>query len=155
MDQRELAYKNSRAALLSARYRYDDMGKQLDFAAKQARKALSISKSVSEDYIVRSPAQGRIYRILREEGEMVSAQNPLALLGSATDFFLELQADEYDIVKLKPGQRVLVVLDSYRGQVFEAITDRIFPVMDERTDLSRPSLSSPTICSLPPAPIAS
>ena len=41
--------------------------------------------------------------------------------------------DEYDIVKVKKGQNVLVTLDSYKGQLFEAIVDKINPIMNERS----------------------
>ena len=40
--------------------------------------------------------------------------------------------DEYDIAKIKPGQKVFVSMDSYKGQVFEATVSKIQPIMDNR-----------------------
>jgi hypothetical protein len=60
-------------------------------------------------------------------------QPPLAIVGSANHFKLELQIDEYDIVKIKKGQLILVSLDSYKGEVYEALVEKINPIMNERT----------------------
>jgi multidrug efflux pump subunit AcrA (membrane-fusion protein) len=34
---------------------------------------------------------------------------------------------------VKPGQKILLVLDSYKGQVFEAEVSKIIPIMNERS----------------------
>ena len=61
---------------------------------------------------------------------MVNPQTPLAIIGDATHFLLELQIDEYDIAKIKLGQKVLVTMDSYKGRIFEATISKIDPLMD-------------------------
>jgi multidrug efflux pump subunit AcrA (membrane-fusion protein) len=43
-----------------------------------------------------------------------------------------MQVDEYDILKVKKGQQVIVTLDSYKGQTFEARVTKINPLMNER-----------------------
>jgi multidrug efflux pump subunit AcrA (membrane-fusion protein) len=58
---------------------------------------------------------------------------PLAAIGSADVFLLELLVDEVDIVKVKTGQKVLVVLDAYADTVFEANVSKIYPRKDERS----------------------
>jgi RND family efflux transporter MFP subunit len=133
LEQRELAYKNAVTAHKSAVLRYNDLKKQLDFAARQSQKNLQISQTRSEDYTVKSETNGKVYSVLKEQGEMVSPQMPVAVIGDADEFILELQVDEYDIARVKPGQRVLLNLDSYRGQVFEAEVYKVNPAMNERT----------------------
>jgi HlyD family secretion protein len=133
LEQRELAYKNSATAYRSARLRYSDLKKQLDFAARQSQKNLQISQTMRDDYTVKSETTGKVYSVLREKGELVSPQIPLAVVGDAKAFILELQVDEYDIARIKPGQQVLLNLDSYRGQVFEGRITKINPAMNERT----------------------
>jgi multidrug efflux pump subunit AcrA (membrane-fusion protein) len=64
---------------------------------------------------------------------MVTPQMALAIVGSKNSFKVELQVDEYDIVRLKKGQLVLLSLDSYKGEVFEAVIEKINPLMNERT----------------------
>jgi HlyD family secretion protein len=133
LEQRELAYKNSKTAFYAASLRYDDMKKQLQFLSRQSKKNLSISQQQLSDYTVKSEINGRVYSILKEKGEMVNPQTPLAVLGSANDFIIELQVDEYDIVKIKNGQKVFVTMDSYKNQVFEAEIVKVFPLMNERS----------------------
>ncbi|NEM97675.1 efflux RND transporter periplasmic adaptor subunit [Pontibacter burrus] len=133
LEQRELAYKNSETAYRSAILRYNDLRKQLDLNARQAEKNLEISQTMTADYTVRSETDGKVYSVLKEVGELVGPQTPVAIVGDANSFIVELQVDEYDIVRVKPGQRVLLNMDSYRGQVFEAEVSKINPAMNERT----------------------
>ncbi len=133
LDQRELAYKSSVAAYKAAIYRYSDLKKQLQFAARQSQKNLQISSTQSSDYTVKSEAAGKVYKLLKEKGEMVNQQTPVAIIGAANAFILELQVDEYDISKLRLGQKVLVNMDSYKGQTFEATVSKIDPIMNERS----------------------
>jgi HlyD family secretion protein len=133
LDLRELAYKTSLNNFENAKLLYTELTKQVRFQAKQSQKNLDISNSVSGDYIVRSRTDGRVYSILKEEGEMLSIQNPVALIGDENEFVIELQVDEYDIARVKPGQKVLVGMDSYKGQVFEATVTRLGPFMNERS----------------------
>lgn len=133
LQQRELAYQNSRTAYQSAVFKYTDLKRQLTLIAKQAQSSLSISERMLDDYTVRSEISGKVFSIVKERGEMVTPQMPLAIIGAANQFILELQVDEYDVVKIAHGQQVFITLDSYKGQVFEAKVTRINPMMNERT----------------------
>jgi HlyD family secretion protein len=133
LEQRELAFISSTNNYEAAVFRYNDLQKQLNFAAAQSKKLLSISKNVAQDYVIRSQTDGRVYSITKETGEIVNPQTPMAIIGAADDFVAELQIDENDIVRIKPGQRVLLTLDSYKGQVFEASVSEIDPIMNERS----------------------
>lgn len=133
LDMRELSYKSSVNAYESARLRLAELQKQLSFQAKQSQKNLQISTTQSGDYIIKSNANGRVYSILKEKGEMVNTQSPVALVGDGNAFSLELQVDEYDIAKVKPGQKIVLSMDSYKGQVFEAVVEKVIPVMNERS----------------------
>lgn len=64
---------------------------------------------------------------------MVNVQTPLAVIGDAAAFILELQVDEYDITAIRPGQEVKVSMDSYKGEVFNATVTKVYPIMNERT----------------------
>ena len=133
LEQRELAYTSSANSYQSAVFRYNDLQKQLQFAAAQSKKLLSISKNITEDYVVRSQTDGRVYSITKEAGEIVNIQSPVAIIGAVDDFIAELQVDETDIARIKTGQRILLGLDSYKGQVFEATVIKIDPFMNERS----------------------
>lgn len=133
LDQRELVYESSKTAYSSALIKYQDIKKQLDFLSAQTKKNLQISNRQIGDYIIRSQAEGTVYNTLKEKGEAVSIQTPLAIIGSSKHFILEMQVDENDIFKIQLGQKVLVTMDSYKGKVFEAVVSKINPIMNERT----------------------
>ena len=133
LDARELAYKSSLNNYESAKLRFTELQKQISFQEKQARKNLQISNVVAGDYTIKSEVDGRVYNILKENGEMVNTQTPVAIIGNANTFYLELQVDEYDIARLKPGQKVVLNMDSYKGQVFEAVVSKINPIMNDRS----------------------
>ncbi len=132
-EQKELMYENAKAAYFSAIVKYNDLKRQLAFNAAQARKNLSISSNLESDYILKSEIDGRVYSLTKTKGEIVGVQTPLAIIGDATSFILEMQVDEYDILKIKKDLSVMVVLDSYKGQVFEALVTKINPLMNERS----------------------
>lgn len=133
LEQRELAFQNSKNAYHAAIIRYNDLKRQLNFASKQAKKNLNISQSQAQDFIVKSQMDGVVYNLNKSVGELVSPQIPLATIGANNRFILEMQVDEYDILMLKPGQKVIVKLDSYKDEVFEAKVSKINPLMDERS----------------------
>lgn len=133
LEQRALAYETSASNHKAAVYRYQELKKQYDFAAAQARKQLAISKTIAQDYTVRAQADGRVYAVFATVGQVVNAQVPLAVMGSTDRFVARLQIDENDITRIRPQQRVLLTMDSYEGQVFEAVVDKIDPLMNERS----------------------
>ncbi|MEP7195436.1 MAG: efflux RND transporter periplasmic adaptor subunit [Saprospiraceae bacterium] len=133
LEEVELNYTASINNYHAAIFRYNDLQKQLDFAARQSKKQLAISQNIGQDFIVRSQIEGRVYSLTKIAGEIVNAQSPLAVIGDANNFITELQIDENDIIRIKIGQRVLLTMDSYKGQVFEAAVSKIDPIMNERT----------------------
>jgi HlyD family secretion protein len=133
LDQRELAYQNSSTVYHTSLLRYNQLKQQLQLTDKQAKKALQISTVVSNDYNIRAKQDGKVYAVSKEPGEIVTTQSPVAIIGNANEFILELQVDEYDIAKIRLGQKVVVTMDSYKGQVFEAIVSKIDPLMNERS----------------------
>ena len=133
LEQRELAYKNSTTGYEAATLRYGELKRQLNFSAQQSQKNLQISNSIAKDFTIKSEVNGKVYNVLKETGETVNTQNPVAIIGDASEFLLELQVDEYDIARIKTGQKIVVKLDSYKGQIFEAVVTKINPIMNERS----------------------
>jgi HlyD family secretion protein len=133
LEQRELSYKNSANAYQTAILRYNELKKQLDFSAQQSQKNLQISTTIAKDFTIKSGTNGKVYTILKEPGEMVNTQSPIAIIGDANDFLLELQVDEYDIASIRNGQKIFIKLDSYREKVFEAVVAKINPIMNEKS----------------------
>lgn len=133
LEQKDLAAQGSKMSLESAKIKYNDMQRQLELNAKQSRNNVAISRSKENDYRIKSEINGKVYFIYPKQGEIVNPLTVLAILGDASRFYIELEIDEYDIVKIKLGQKVLVTMDSYKGEVFEAKISKINPLMNERT----------------------
>lgn len=148
LEQRELAATNSSLAYQTALLRYKQLQQQLRFSAQQSQKNVQISSTMSGDYTVRAKEDGKVYNVTKEAGEAVNPQTPVAVVGSASDFVLELQIDEYDVAKIQPGQKVLITMDSYKGQVFEGTVTKIDPYLNER---SRSTTIEATFTKPPPA----
>lgn len=133
LEARQLTYKSSMNAYLTSKLHYTQLEKEISFQGKQSKKNLEIAASAKGDYTIKSEMDGKVYRILLEKGEMATTQAPLAVIGDAAFFTIELQVDEYDIIRVKPRQVVWLSMDSYKGEVFEAVVIKINPIMSEKT----------------------
>lgn len=131
-EAKKLAFELSGEELNKLQSDYARTRKELEIKANQAELALRSSRVTSADFIVRSEVNGKVYDIYKAKGEVVSSQQPLGVLGSATNFILELLVDEVDIVKIIRGQFVLVSLDAYPKHPFKARISRIIPDKDAR-----------------------
>jgi HlyD family secretion protein len=133
LEQKELAFKNAKTNYLSALIKYNDLQKQLNFSSLQSKKNLMIASKLESDYTLKSEIDGVVYSLLKNKGELVGLQTPLAIIGDGKKFILEMQVDEYDITKTKKGLAVVVTMDSYKGKVFNAIITKIYPILLERS----------------------
>lgn len=133
LEQKELAFQNSKTQYYSSIVKYDELKRQLQFNSAQSEKNLLISTKQESDFTLKSEINGLVYTLYKSEGDLVGLQTPLAVIGDAKNFELEMQVDEYDIFKIKKGLPVQVSLDSYKGIVFEAVVTKINPLMNERS----------------------
>ncbi|MBL7813971.1 MAG: efflux RND transporter periplasmic adaptor subunit [Saprospiraceae bacterium] len=133
LEQRELAAQNAKIAYENTLLRYRELKKQLDFVARQSQMSLAITSAQTRDLQIKSEISGKVFSLMKKQGEMVTAQSPIAIIGESDNFYLDMQIDEYDIAQIRQGQKVVFSMDSYRGQVFEAIVSKIYPIMNERS----------------------
>lgn len=133
IDQRALLYKNAASNYNASKLRLNDLKKQIDLQSEQTKRTASISSTSMNDYIIKSEIDGKLYSLAKEKGEMVNTQTPIGVIGDASNFYVELQVDEYDISKLLIGQKVLLTMDSYKGGVFEASISKMYSMMNEKS----------------------
>ena len=133
LEQRELSSKNSVATYHSLLLKYKDLQKQLKYNEDHSIKNLEITNALADEYVIRSEINGIVYDLFKEQGELVTPQNPVAVIGDVNSFLIELQVDENDISKIKIGQQVFITMDSYKGALFTARVSRIRPLMNEAT----------------------
>lgn len=129
----ELNYNNSITNYKSLLLKYEDLKNQLKTNDNQSKNNLKLTELLKNELIVKSEIEGKIYSVLKNKGELVSPQSPLVIIGSEKEFKIILQVDEFDIIKIKENQKVIVSLDSYKKNVFNAIITKINPIMNERS----------------------
>ncbi|UII31234.1 efflux RND transporter periplasmic adaptor subunit [Fulvivirga ulvae] len=132
-DTRETAYEISQKNLQALRSRYQRTRNELETQLEQAKVNYKTSLVASRDYTVMSEFRGKVYSIYKEPGELVSLQEPVASIGSAGNFIIEMLIDEVDIARVEVGQQVLITLDAYEGKVYDAILTKIYPQKNTRT----------------------
>ncbi len=132
-DARKLAYRTSSRNFDLLKNRLNRTKSDLNTQLKQAENNYQNAITNTRDYTVSSLIHGKVYQLLKEPGELVSLQEPLAMLGSATHFVIEMLIDEVDIAKVDTSQSVLIALDAYPGEVFKATVSKVYPIKDEST----------------------
>ncbi len=132
LEQAELNYEQAKVNFKKAELTYEDINRQLKLASDQSKNNLKMAEASENDLIIRSEVDGYVYKINVSTGELATSASVLAVVGEG-QFLIELNIDEFDIVKIRNGQKVLVRMDSYRDQVFEAQVYYIYPMMNERT----------------------
>ena len=131
-DTKKMNYELAKNYVSTLQSKYNRTKNELYIQVKQAKNNYSTSLIVTKDYTVKSSITGKVYAINKKRGEIITTQEPIATLGSATQFIVEMLVDEVDIVKINQGQQVIISLDAYKGEVFTAKVTKILPKKDER-----------------------
>ncbi len=132
-DRRKLAYEIYQKSLTRLENERLRTTIQLETQLKQARNNYEVTLSNADDYTVTSKISGKVYGLYKEVGEFVNFQEPVAAIGSNSDFIIEMLVDEVDISRLSEGQVVVITLDAFEGEAFTAHITRILPQKNERT----------------------
>jgi multidrug efflux pump subunit AcrA (membrane-fusion protein) len=131
-DKKKLAYELSTNSLDLLKSEYDRTKEELEIQLQQAKNNYRTSVITTKDFTINSKIDGKIYALYKNPGEIVNTVEPLATIGSATVFVIEMLVDEVDIVKIKKDQKTIITLDAYSGEVFTAKVSKIYPKKDER-----------------------
>lgn len=129
----ELAYKSSNLNYETTKKQLAQLKFQLRNEQNRNAINLKISQKSLSDFEIKSAFSGQLFNILVKDGSLITTQTPLAVIGQTDAFLLELEVDENDMVRVTLGQKALVTLDSYKNKVFDAVIDKIYPIMDERS----------------------
>lgn len=133
LEQKELAYKNSKTNYEASVLKFKDFKRQLILASEQAKNNLLINTKQASDFIIKSDIDGILYELTKEKGELISPQSILGVVGSASQFILELQVDESDILKIQLHQKVLLTIESNKDMVYEGAVSKINPYLNDKT----------------------
>ncbi|MBR9833031.1 HlyD family efflux transporter periplasmic adaptor subunit [bacterium] len=133
LEQRQLVYETSQNNVNTLHRQLDRKQDELKVSLQKSKNNYTNSLNNYKDYNVLSRVNGKVYELLKEEGELLSEQEPIGFIGSSNRFLIKMQVDEVDIVRIKKGQLVYVTLDAYDSQVFEAEVKQIIPQMNQAT----------------------
>lgn len=133
LEQSELMFSSAKSAHEGLINRYDRTKRELSSAMRQARNNYEASTSRSGDSKLVSRINGKVYSVNKEEGELVSMQEQLAIIGSDSTFKIRMLVDEVDIRRLKEDQKIIIRLESYNDETFEGRVSKILPMMDQQT----------------------
>ncbi|QVY64460.1 efflux RND transporter periplasmic adaptor subunit [Polaribacter sp. Q13] len=131
-DTKKLNYELSLNDLQLIKNNYNRTESQLLNTVKQAENNYKSSLINTKDFRVKSSITGKVYALFKEPGETVTITAPVATIGSATNFIIEMLVDEVDIVKISKNQKVIINLDAYNGRIFTGKVSKIYPLKDSR-----------------------
>jgi multidrug efflux pump subunit AcrA (membrane-fusion protein) len=132
LDNSKVIYQMSKNSYLGLKQQIVRKEIELKNQLSQSRNNLSLSSLRTDDYFIRSNIDGKIFQVNKEKGEMVSLQEPMAIIGDQNHYAIEMLIDEVDISKVELGQKVLITLEAYKNHVYEAVLTEISPKMDEK-----------------------
>ena len=133
LENRKLKYELVQKNLQVLRKKYRQTELELENNLQRSQNNLRQAKSVLTDYFIKARLTGKVYELLKNEGELISQQTPLARIGQTNSFLVEMLIDEVDIAKVSLGQVALIHLDAYPNEVFEVEVTKIYPLKNSRT----------------------
>lgn len=131
-DSKKLNYELASNNLNLLKSKYYRTKNELETTLKQSQNNYQSALINTKDFTIKSKIKGKVYALYKEPGELVNTMEPLASIGSASNFIIEMLIDEVDIVSIKENQKVLINLDAYKSKIFKGIVSKIYPKKDER-----------------------
>lgn len=133
LEAKKLTFTTSQNALKIIKTRYQRTLHELKTDAQIKENQLKTNKELSKDLLMTSTLKGRVYDVMKKEAEFIAMQEPFAIIGSADSFKVELLVDEMDVARVEMDQKVIISLNAYPKQVFEAKISKIYPMMDPQS----------------------
>lgn len=133
LENRRLKYQLTQKRLDGLQQRLRQTRNELEKSITKSKNTLKSARATVGEHLVAAKMDALVYELFKEEGELVSPQQPIATLGKQDQFILTMQIDESDIIRVQDSMKIIVTLDAYGDQVFEARVTRIYPTKDPRT----------------------
>jgi multidrug efflux pump subunit AcrA (membrane-fusion protein) len=131
LEEAELRFVSSKNNYQAARQRWVQRQAELEDRLAEAQIEYRLAAEEKGNALIESRIDGKIYSIVPEVGEMVSSNQPLALLGDSGQFLLKLTVDERDIAKVKTRQEVVFSMDVLPDTTLRAHISKIYPSMNQ------------------------
>lgn len=115
----------------SAEARYFSTVNDLEVSYQNAKSKLANAEADLRNTYIKSELDGAVYQTLKEAGEAVRPNDPVALIGAAEKRIIKLAVDQLDISKVVVGQEVLLKTDVTGNTIYHAAIKQIYPSMNE------------------------
>ncbi len=129
-DRMKLTYENSKNDFILQKSRYQKTKNQLYLELQNAKSQLQISTDERGRYTVRSEVNGKVFKTMKEKGELIRRSEAIAVVGQDNTFYLQLSIDELDVQRINKGQEVLVKIDAYPDHVFKASVSKVYSMVN-------------------------
>jgi HlyD family secretion protein len=140
-DRAKVQFDNSKNEYRLQMARYEKIKNQLFLELENAKSQLTIAGNESGKYIIRSERSGKVFKTLKEKGELVKRGESIAVVGDNNTFYLSLNVDELDIRRIKAGQEVVANIDAYGEEMFYGKVDKIYPFVNRQQQSIRVDVS--------------
>ncbi|MBC9933210.1 efflux RND transporter periplasmic adaptor subunit [Chitinophaga qingshengii] len=112
---------------------YKSLQNDLSGKLLQAQQQLAATSQSREGKVLKSPVDGRVYKVYLKTGELAQLNDPIVMVGIPGRFKLELLVDERDISKIRLDQKVYFETDVYKGKQFVATVNKIIPLLQKES----------------------
>ncbi len=133
MEQAQLAFVTSKSSHNAAVESYRLLEQQTRQALVQQRTQQQAASTAAGFNRMRAPFGGRVYKRLKEAGDYVRRGEVVAVIGDPSRLFARLNVDENSIGRVRPGQEVLISLNTKKDSLHKARVTKILPAFDEQT----------------------
>jgi HlyD family secretion protein len=124
-DSALAAAENQLAALKGPRRELSEL------QVAQAQNDLKRAEIDLRDTALGAPFDGRVIEHFAHRGEFVQAgQRILTFIPDSPRTYFEIQVDEANVGKLVPGQKATISSSAFPGRVYEAVVERVTPIVD-------------------------
>jgi HlyD family secretion protein len=125
-----LQYQSSLKDFNNLNQQYEQQRLSNNLQLQQVQNQLSVAAAQANIGRLKSFVNGRVYDIYKKEGDLITPNQPLALIG-AGKMIARLLVDEDDLGKVYTGQKVFLTMDAYPDKVFNAHITKIYPLLNK------------------------
>ena len=129
-ERYRLQYQTTSKEVASLQQQLQQQRLSSELQLQQATNQLQLASTSGDNRMIKSFSDGVVYEILKQRGDMIYPNQPIALVGSGK-MIAKLLVDEDDFQKVKEGQKVLITMDAYPGKTFTAKLSKIYPFLNK------------------------
>jgi len=106
---------------------------QLEVGLNQAKNGLDVQELAYNNTIIKTPIGGIVTAVTVEEGNLASAQTPIATIVNLDMVEIDCSINESQVNKIVVGDKVQIRIAATGGKIFEGKIKNVSPTMDQRT----------------------